>query len=719
MNARSRRGRLAAGLIASCLSGWAGAQVEAGDDIDSTAYSYPVVITPTRLKQSLADVPASVTVITGETLRRYGITTIPDALRLVPGMAVSRSLGSDYRVNYHGTSIVAPRRMNVLIDGYSVYGSGLSRVDWAMLPVALEDIDRIEVTRGPDSSSYGPNSMMSVINILTRRPKDVESALASLAVGSQSSVDALLRGATQLGEATHVAVTAQTERNSGYDASNLKWGQHDSIRMRRLNLRSQTDIDNWTTLELQLSHQDTDRQEAYSGDPFITSYPDLNRRDTQVNAKWTHAFSSRHEVQIKALAQSAGTRQAYASCWPRFALHPSILAITRAHPELGAAIGNGADVLTLLTTYPLTPDEYASLAAAIATMGGPQGALQTLCGTSNMNYDESRTQLELQDTFVVSDTLRFVGGAGMRWQQADSQSLLGGQVSNAVRWLFGHGEYRATPALTFNAGGYAEDNSLGNRSFSPRLAANWRLSDEQTLRAVYSQGTRTPDLLEKRGNWRPVLEDFSPAFLGQTSGSTVTVFKGAPDLEEERIRSLELGYLLAVRRWGLVMDTRLFDDRLTNLISNFTTSTQLNPSNKSSTRLAGAETQLNWELSSDWSGWLTYSYLVNFEASNTMEQTQWSRHSGAVGLSHAFNDAWRASLSTYQSSGNGLGESHYSRTDLSLIHSFAWAAQNASASLTLSYLDTPTASTYLKSIGALRASFNQQLGVYAKLRVAF
>lgn len=91
----------------------------AGTGIEPTDNNIPVVITPTRLRQSIADVPASVTVITDEMLRRFGVRSVADTLRLVPGMAVTQTRGSDYSINYHGTKILVPRRMNVLIDGIS------------------------------------------------------------------------------------------------------------------------------------------------------------------------------------------------------------------------------------------------------------------------------------------------------------------------------------------------------------------------------------------------------------------------------------------------------------------------------------------------------------------------------------------------------------------------------------------------------------------------
>ncbi len=177
---------------------------------------YPVVITPARLRQSLSDVPGSVSIITGEMLRQYGIRSVPEALRLVPGMAVTHANGADYRVNYHGTNMLSPRRMNVLIDGISVYRPAFSEVIWSQLPVAVEDIDRIEVTRGPNSASYGPNSMLAVVNIITRHPNDLERGYGAVAVGTQHSSEITARAAFSVGPSS-VSVTAQAYRTDGYD----------------------------------------------------------------------------------------------------------------------------------------------------------------------------------------------------------------------------------------------------------------------------------------------------------------------------------------------------------------------------------------------------------------------------------------------------------------------------------------------------------------------
>src|ERR1700728_400354 len=121
---------------------------------DSAALSNPlgsdtdVLITPTRLKQATADIPAAVTLITSETIRRLGLTRLVDILRLVPGMQVVEAGSTDVRVSYHGMNISNPRRMNVLVDGVSMYQPALATVDWTSLPIPVSDIDRIEVTRG-------------------------------------------------------------------------------------------------------------------------------------------------------------------------------------------------------------------------------------------------------------------------------------------------------------------------------------------------------------------------------------------------------------------------------------------------------------------------------------------------------------------------------------------------------------------------------------------
>ena len=313
------------------VSGGAGAQ-DIAADTEAGTERYPLVITPTGLRQSLADVPASVTVITAKTLRRFGITSVADALRLVPGMAVTHATGPDYRISYHGTNILSPRRMNVLIDGISVYRPAFSEVEWAQLPVVIDDIDRIEVTRGPNSAAYGPNSMLAVVNIVTKHPRDVERGFGSVEIGSNGYATLTGRVGVMLGP-TAISLTANRSQDRGYDMlSNARQG-HDSTRLDRLNVRSRTDVSPTASLDLQaaLVHGVT---EVAFADDYQTSFPDKRVTDAYLGAVWTQQLSPTHELQLRLNHADQRVRQSWRTCPPTVGFLPELFALWRANPAL-------------------------------------------------------------------------------------------------------------------------------------------------------------------------------------------------------------------------------------------------------------------------------------------------------------------------------------------------------------------------------------------------
>ncbi|OGU19513.1 MAG: hypothetical protein A2580_11485 [Hydrogenophilales bacterium RIFOXYD1_FULL_62_11] len=146
----------------------------------------PLVLSPSRLHQSLADSPSAVTVIDQDMIRAAGITELPDVFRLVPGFSVARQDGHIATLNYHGLGDGYSRRFQVLIDGRSVYSPDFGQVYWRNLPLSLQDIDRIEVIRGPAAASYGANAFLGVINILTRSDAGGARMGVMAAVGERS-----------------------------------------------------------------------------------------------------------------------------------------------------------------------------------------------------------------------------------------------------------------------------------------------------------------------------------------------------------------------------------------------------------------------------------------------------------------------------------------------------------------------------------------------------
>ncbi|MBA4111006.1 MAG: hypothetical protein C0487_15585 [Leptothrix sp. (in: Bacteria)] len=691
------------------------AQAQGVDAIDLNDASYPVVITPTRLRQSLADVPASVTIITADTLRRHGITRIEEALRMVPGMAVSQATGNDFRINFHGTNATSPRRLNVLIDGISAYMPAFSQVPWSLLPVVLEDVERIEVIRGPDSSAYGPNSMTAVINILTKHPKDVERGLVSVAAGSHGMLEGTVRLATTVG-ATSLRATVSSRRDHGYDSSTSYGAGRDSSGIKHLNLRAQHELSGGSSLDMQAAYVGGQLDDAVV-DPFQSSPPDQVINRSSVSGRWTKSLSAIHEIQVNASHITTSARQRWTSCWPQAAYWPEVRELFQSNPGLVNSVLSGLE-----PTEGSARDQELLGQIFLRLLG--QGGLSSsmamrTCGRTNQDGQESRTQIEVQDTFVMSDQLRFVGGAGLRHQRASSETYFGGGVSNNVQWVFGHAEYRPVDWLTANVGGYGESNSLSGSTFAPRLAFNVRLSDHQTVRAVVSKGTRTPDLFEERANWSYTVRDLSVPINGSNTGHLFTAVQARSDLSSEQITSHELGYLLMLPRMGLSLDARVFDDHLSHLISERLTTLDFSPDNSGSVRLTGAELQLNWVVSDRWSTWASYGYLLSREVSHIEETMQYSRHSGALGVSVALSPAWSAGLAHYAASGDGVQQLRYGRTDLTLGHAFSMGEQPGSLSLTLSYLDVPAVNTYLDPTRYFTSRYDRQLSIHGQVRVAF
>jgi iron complex outermembrane receptor protein len=142
------------------------------------------VTTASRRIERLADVAAAITVITGEDLRRLGVMTLPQALRLAGHLHVSRVSGPQYVIAARGFAISTANKMLVLIDGRTVYSPVFAGVFWETQDLIMQDIERIEVTRGPGGSVWGANAVNGVINVITKRAADTKGTFVNVAAGS-------------------------------------------------------------------------------------------------------------------------------------------------------------------------------------------------------------------------------------------------------------------------------------------------------------------------------------------------------------------------------------------------------------------------------------------------------------------------------------------------------------------------------------------------------
>ena len=131
-----------------------------------------------------ARTPAAIYVITQEDIQRSGTTSIPEVLRLVPGVEVARIDSSKWSIGVRGFGSRLSRSVLVLIDGRTVYTPLFAGVYWEVQDTLLEDIERIEVIRGPGGTIWGANAVNAVINIITKSAKDTHGILASSGGGN-------------------------------------------------------------------------------------------------------------------------------------------------------------------------------------------------------------------------------------------------------------------------------------------------------------------------------------------------------------------------------------------------------------------------------------------------------------------------------------------------------------------------------------------------------
>jgi len=148
----------------------------------------------TKLSQS----PAAISVITQEDIRRSGLATTPELLRTVPGLDVARINANEWAVSSRGFNHQFANKLLVLIDGRTIYTPASGGVFWNAQDVVLEDLDRIEVIRGPGATLWGGNAVNGVINIITKSAKETQGALVSTSFGTEDHPSTTVRYGGQL-----------------------------------------------------------------------------------------------------------------------------------------------------------------------------------------------------------------------------------------------------------------------------------------------------------------------------------------------------------------------------------------------------------------------------------------------------------------------------------------------------------------------------------------
>ncbi len=163
-----------------------GLSLEALMDIDVTIAG--------KTPQKASDIPAAVYVVTQKDIKTMGATSIPEALRMVPGLQVARVDANKWAITIRGFNNVFSNNLLVMIDGRTVYTPLFSGVHWDVQDTVLEDIERIEIIRGPGAAVWGANAVNGVINIITKSAEDTQGTLVAGTLGTEQGIAQVRHG---------------------------------------------------------------------------------------------------------------------------------------------------------------------------------------------------------------------------------------------------------------------------------------------------------------------------------------------------------------------------------------------------------------------------------------------------------------------------------------------------------------------------------------------
>lgn len=189
------------------------------------------VLSVSKKNETIADAPAAIYVVSNEDIVRSGVTSIADALRLVPGVNVAKSDSNSWAVSIRGFNSVLANKLLVLIDGRTVYNPVFGGVLWEAQNLMLTDVDRIEVIRGPGGTLWGANAVNGVINIITKKSSDTQGNVINLLSGNEEQNVSARHGGTLANKGHYrTYVKAFKKDSSHHPVSDHTYDNWDGIR---------------------------------------------------------------------------------------------------------------------------------------------------------------------------------------------------------------------------------------------------------------------------------------------------------------------------------------------------------------------------------------------------------------------------------------------------------------------------------------------------------
>lgn len=277
--------------------------VFAADDAekDSKALVDMQIFSLSKKKENAFDAPSATYVLGSEEIRRSGATSIPEALRLVPGLQVARIDGNKWAISSRGFNNQYSNKLLVMIDGRIIYTPVFSGVSWDIQDYVLEDIDRIEVVRGPGGTIWGPNAVNGVINIITKSAVQTQGSYVSQIVGDQDkSITEVRYGGTNASKDSYRLYAKKSVRD-GNDRYSTGIENRDGNKQDIAGFRYDVSSIKDTSLSV---HGDVFSGTAYNyfSSPALTN-PNRNNKDSRganVVVNWDEKLSKQSNFSLNA-----------------------------------------------------------------------------------------------------------------------------------------------------------------------------------------------------------------------------------------------------------------------------------------------------------------------------------------------------------------------------------------------------------------------------------
>ncbi|NLD00660.1 MAG: TonB-dependent receptor, partial [Gammaproteobacteria bacterium] len=347
------------------------------------------------------------------------------------------------------------------------------------------------------------------------------------------------------------------------------------------------------------------------------SNSDQQAKDYAISVRWSSAVNSQHNISLQANAQQWERLREWRACDAQISFDP--------------AFNKTWQTASLAERQVLLQD----------LLNG--GKLAHSCGLISENSREARYDIELQDTYSVSDRLRLISGLSYRYDQARSQTFLNGRQRKDIVRGFSQIEWYLTDHWLLQGGGMLEHDSDTGDTFSPRLAVNYMLTPAHGLRAIYSEAVRSPDMFEQHADWRYRVRDLRPTVAGSSAADFFISSQSTGQLKQEKIKAYELGYNGHFARQRATIDIKIFEEKISRMISHSPRLESFNLTNNDHIKFTGTELEANWQATHNHGLRLSYAY-INERASHPLDQKVSPPHSGSISWLYKWGYNWNASV---------------------------------------------------------------------------